>query len=111
MYVSGQTVCTGHFTAWGKALVSIEFEAGRVLERALMFWRRASSIVPAKFWTPDIPAYILVIVLTVLLHTDLKIIQTSILIKWDWRFGLDVFDHDRNSWKVPPNMVISIEVL
>jgi hypothetical protein len=47
----------------------------------------------------------------VLPHTGLKIIQMSVIIKWDERFGLDVFHHDINSWKVPLNIVISIEVL
>ena len=55
--------------------------------------------------------YILVTVLTVLSCTGLKIIQMSVVIEWDGRFGLDVFDHDINSWKVPLNIVISIEVL
>jgi hypothetical protein len=41
----------------------------------------------------------------------LKIIQMSVVIKWDARFGLDVLDHDINFWKVPLNIVISIEVL
>ncbi len=45
-----------------------------------------------RFEPPDLPAYILVIVLTVLPHTDLKIIEKSILIKRDGRFGLGVFD-------------------
>jgi len=40
----------------------------------------------------DLPVYILVSVLTLLSHTDLKIIQKYILQKLDWKFGLDVFD-------------------
>ena len=46
MDVSGQTFCTGHFTATEKALVFIELEAGWVL--AWMFWRKDSSLAPSK---------------------------------------------------------------
>jgi len=46
--VSGQTVFAGHFTAKEKAQVFIELEAGWVLELVWMFWRRDSSLVPAK---------------------------------------------------------------
>ena len=42
MDVSGQTACTGHFTAREKALVFIE------LDLVWMFWRRESSVAPAK---------------------------------------------------------------
>jgi len=62
-------------------VVFIELDAGWVLELVWMFWRRDSSVVPAKILTPDIAVYIVVIVLSVLPHTDLKIIQKSILIK------------------------------
>ena len=48
MVVSGQTVCTGHFTARDKALVFIKLEAGWALELVWMFWRRDSSVAPAK---------------------------------------------------------------
>jgi hypothetical protein len=37
MDVSGQTVCPGHFTATGKALVFIKLEAGWALELVWMF--------------------------------------------------------------------------
>jgi len=40
----------------------------------------------------DLSAYILVTVLTLLPHTNLKIIQKYILLKLDGRFGLDMFD-------------------
>jgi hypothetical protein len=46
-----------------------------------MFWGRDSSVVPAKIGTTDLTVYILVIVLTVLTRIDLKIIQTSVLMK------------------------------
>jgi len=48
MDVSGQTVCPCHFTAREKAVVSIELEAGWVLELVWMFWRRDSSLASAK---------------------------------------------------------------
>jgi hypothetical protein len=48
MDVGGQTVCTGHFTAGEIALVFIELEAGWLLELVGMFWRRDSSLAPAK---------------------------------------------------------------
>ena len=47
--MSDQTVCTGHFAARDMALVFIELDAGWVLELVWMFWRRDSSVVPAKF--------------------------------------------------------------
>jgi hypothetical protein len=59
----------------------LEFEAGWVLELVWMLWRRDSSGAAAKIRTPDLPAYIVVILLIVLPHTDLKIIQKSVLIK------------------------------
>ena len=37
MDVSGQTVCTGHFTAGEKVLVFFELEAGWALELVWMF--------------------------------------------------------------------------
>jgi len=40
--VSGQTVCTGHFTARDKALVLIELEAGWVLE---LVWASGEEII------------------------------------------------------------------
>jgi len=46
----------------------------------------------AKILTPDLPAYTSVSVLTLLLHNDLKIITKSVLKKWDWGFGLFVFE-------------------
>jgi hypothetical protein len=67
-------------------------EAEWVLELVWMFWRIDSSLAPAKIWTPDLPAYILVILLIVLPHTDLKIIQKFVLIRWNGSFGLNVFD-------------------
>ena len=91
MDVSGQTVCTGHFIAREKALVFTELGVGWVLDLVWMFWRRDSSVAPAKIWTPDLPVYILVIVLIMLPHNDLKVMQKAVLIKWDGRFGLDVF--------------------
>ena len=95
MHVAGQTVCPGHFTAREKALFFIELEAGWALELAWMFWRKDSSHALSKIGTPDLPVYILVIVLTIMPFTDLKVIQKSILIKWDGSLGLDVFD----SWQ------------
>jgi len=109
--VSAQTVCTGHFTAREKSLDLIELEAGCVLELIWMFWRTDSSIAPAKIWTPYLLAYVLVILLTVLLlDTDLKIIQKSVLMKWNC-CGLDVFDSWLDFWKASMDMVISLEVL
>jgi len=87
MVVSGQTVCTGHFTARDKALVFIKLEAGWALELVWMFWRRDSSLVPAKIWTPGHPAYILVIVLTRLPHTvegNTKVHINNVR----WEFGI-----------------------
>jgi hypothetical protein len=95
-----------------KALVYIELETGWVLQLVWMFWGRHSFLASAKIWTkdfpiqctdyaaakiwtPDLTAYILVSLLTVLPHTDLKIKQKSVLRKWDGRFGLGVFD----SWQ------------
>jgi hypothetical protein len=62
-----------------------------------------------------------VILLIVLPHTDLKIIQKSVLIKWNGSFGLDVFDWwlefvegfcgHGNLWMASVDMVISLEVL
>jgi len=86
-------VCTGHFTVREKALDFIELEAGWVLELVWMFWTIDSSIAPAKIWTPDLPVYILVILLTVLLpDSDLKIIQHSVLLNLNGSFGLDELD-------------------
>jgi hypothetical protein len=79
--VGVRTVCTGHFTAREKALFFIELEAGWALELAWMFLRKNCSHAPSKISTPDLPAYILVIVLIMLPLTDLKVIQKSILIK------------------------------
>jgi len=73
----------------------LELEARWALELVWMFWRRDSSLVPAEIWTSDLPVYILVIVLTMLPHTGLKKMQKSVLINWDGRIGLDVFD----SWQ------------
>jgi hypothetical protein len=64
-----------------KALVFIELETGWTLELAWIFWRKDSSLAPSKILTPDLPAYILVIVLIMLPLTALKVIQKSILIK------------------------------
>jgi hypothetical protein len=47
-------------------VVVIELEAGWVLELAWMFWRKDSYLAPSKILTPDLPLYILVIVLTML---------------------------------------------
>ena len=46
--MSGQTVCTGQFTAREKHLVFIDLEAGWVLELVWMFWRMDSSFVSHK---------------------------------------------------------------
>jgi hypothetical protein len=43
-----------------------------------MLCRRDSSLVPAEVWTPDLPVYILVIVLNMLLHTGLNKVQKSV---------------------------------
>ena len=51
----------------------------------------------------------LVIVLTVLPRTDLKIIQKFTLIKRDGRFGLGVLHSYRNSWNGYLNTVISLK--
>ena len=48
MDVSGQTVCTGHFATTDRALVFIELDARWVLELVGMFYRRDSSLAPAK---------------------------------------------------------------
>jgi len=64
--VDGQTVCCGHFKATEKALVFIELDVRWLLELAWMFWRKDSSLAPSKILTPDLPAYIPVIVLTML---------------------------------------------
>jgi len=66
MDMGGQTLCPGHFMATEKALNFNELEAGWVLELAWMFWRKDSSLALSKIRTPDLPAYILVIVLTML---------------------------------------------
>jgi len=63
----------------------------------------------AKIWTPDLPGYILVSVLTMLSQTDLKIIRKSVLTEREGRFGLNVFvswqefleefsEHDNFPW-------------
>jgi hypothetical protein len=70
--VSGQTVCTGHFTAREKA--------GWVLELVWMFWRKDSSFASAEIRTADLPAYIQVIVLNILPHAGLKKMHKSVLI-------------------------------
>ena len=57
----------------------LELEAGWMLGLVWMFWRRDSSLVPAKIRTPDLPAYIIVIVLNMLPHTGLKNMQKSVL--------------------------------
>jgi hypothetical protein len=88
MDVSGQTVRLGHFTATEIAEDFIDLDAGWALELVWIFWRRKNSIASAKICTPDIPAYILVIILNVMPHTDLKIIQMSVLMKWDGWFVL-----------------------
>ena len=72
--------------------IKLEFETGRALELVWLFWRMDISIGSAKIWTPYLQAYILVILLIMLPHTDMKIIQKSVLIKWNGNFGLDVFD-------------------
>jgi hypothetical protein len=48
MDVSGQTVCSGHFTATEKALIFIELEDGWVVEEAWMFWRKDCSLALSK---------------------------------------------------------------
>ena len=70
----------------------LELGAGWVLGLVWKFWRTVSSIAPVKNWTPDLTAYILVLLLIMLPHADLKIIQMSVLIKRNVSFGLDVFD-------------------
>ena len=42
----------------------LELEAQWALELMWLFWLRDSSVAAAKIWTPDLPAYIRVIVLT-----------------------------------------------
>jgi hypothetical protein len=49
-------------------------------------------IAAVKIRTPDLPVYILVIVLTVVPHTDLNIIEKSLLMKKDGSFGLGFVD-------------------
>ena len=79
----------------------LQLEAGWALELVWMFWRGDSSVASAKIWTADLPAYIPLTVLTVLPHSDMKVIQKSLLIKWDSRFGLDVYD----SWRIPGRLL------
>ena len=110
MDVSGQIVYPGHFTSREKGLVSIELDSGWVLQLVWMDRRRDSSVASAKIWTPDLPAYILVIVLTVLPDIDLKIIHKSILIERDGRFGLVCLIHDSNSWNASLYTFISIKL-
>jgi len=69
-------------------LVYIEW----LLELVWIFWRRRSCLASVKIWTADLPAYVPVIVLTVLPHNGWKITQKSLLTKWDGGFGLGVFD-------------------
>jgi len=70
----------------------LDLEAGWALEPVWIFWRKNVSVAPAKIWTPDLPAYILVILLIMLSHTEWKIIQKFVLIEWNGGFWLDVFD-------------------
>jgi len=81
----------------------IEFYAGWALELVWMFWRRDSSLAHTKFWSPYL--------LSMLAHSCLKVIPKEVLIKWNWRFGLDVFNSWQFSCKASLNMVISFEVL
>jgi len=46
--MSGQTVCTGYFTAREKVVVFIELEAVWVLQLVWIFWRRDSYHAPSK---------------------------------------------------------------
>ena len=71
MVVSGQTACSGHFTAREKARVGGWVSAGAGLD---VFERRKFCCL-CQDLRPSCPVYILVNVLTVLLHTDLKIIK------------------------------------
>ena len=70
MHVSGRTACNAHFTVREKARVFIKLEVGWALELVWMFWRKDSSLASAKIWTPYLPAYIFVIILTMLSYTD-----------------------------------------
>jgi hypothetical protein len=53
----------------------LDLEAGWPLALIWMFWKRDNSLAPVKIFTSDLPAYILVIFLIMIPHTDLKIIQ------------------------------------
>jgi hypothetical protein len=55
--------------------------------------------------------YILVIVLTVLLHTDYKIVQKSLLINEMGDLCWLCLIYDRNSWKASLNKVIFLDIL
>ena len=88
MNVSRQTVCTGHFTAREKVLVFIELEAGWVLE---LVWMFCCSLVPTEIRTPDLPAYILVIILNVLHCTGLKKVQKGCIDKMRWEVWIGCF--------------------
>jgi len=48
MDVRNETQSPGHITAREEAVVFIELEAGWPLELDWMFWRRGSSLAPAK---------------------------------------------------------------
>jgi hypothetical protein len=48
MDVSGQAICSGHFTAREKAVVFIELEVGWELELVWMFRRMYSCFATAK---------------------------------------------------------------
>ena len=63
---SGGTVHLGHFTAREKAGFGGWVGAGTGLD----ILEENISVAPAKIWTPDLPAYILVILLIMLHHNE-----------------------------------------
>jgi len=84
-------------------------EAWWMLERLWKVLRVDISIAAANIWTPDLPSYILVILLILLPHTCLKIIQKPVLLKGNVSFVSEICDCKfRNSSMA---IEISLEIL
>ena len=75
------TVCPGHFTAREKAVVFIELEAEWALGACLDVLVVILVSCFCQDLNPRFPLYVLVIVLTMLLHTGLKMMHKFVLIK------------------------------